>query len=225
MSIDCRPNILVVEDEAPIAADLEGRLNDLGYRVCGCADNYVEALEVVDLYRPDLVLLDLCLQGERDGIQLARQLRNKGPIPFIYLTAATDAPTLLRATQTRPAGYVHKPLRTQDLDTAIQIALLQIRRMPLSQELRGLKVLVLEADDGLRRLLARALLRHGANVSVEEDRRVDFDLVVGGDGDYPARTHLLLTDYEQHRPDRLGKPFSLDTFMTRVRYLLSRSDS
>lgn len=224
MSIDCRPSILVVENEAPVAADLEHRLSDLGYRVCACADNYVEALEGVDLYRPDLVLLDIGLRGERDGIQLAGELRQMGPIPFIYMTDQADAPTLLRATRTRPAGYVHKPLRTPDLDTAIQIALLQIRRMPLSQELRGVKVLVLEEDDGLRRLLARALLRHGASVSVERDLRVNFDLVVGGDGEYPGRIRLLLTDYEQYRIDRLTKPFSLDGFMTRVRQLLYRSD-
>ncbi|MFN8613968.1 MAG: response regulator [Vulcanimicrobiota bacterium] len=219
MTIDCRPNILVVEDEALVAVDLEERLGELGYRVCGCTDSYAGALESVDLYNPDLVLLDICLQGKRDGIQVARHLRQRGPIPFIYLTAHADAPTLMRASQTRPSGFVLKPLRTPDLDAAIQMALLQIRRIPLSEELRGLRVLILEEDAGLRRLLARALLRHGASVSVEPDWRVDFDLAVGGDGHYPARQRLLLSDYDQGRPDRLTKPFSLDTFVQKVRDL------
>ena len=223
MSIDCRPSILVVEDEALVSADLEDRLIELGYRVCGCADSYAGALEGVELYNPDLVLLDICLQGERDGIQVARELRQRGPIPFIYLTACADAPTLMRASQTRPSGYLLKPLRTRDLDAAIQIALMQIRRTPLTQELRGLKVLVLEEDFALRRLLARALLRHGASVSVEKDPRVEFDLVVGGDGSYPGRASLILTDFEEFRPDRLSKPFSLETFLARVRELVFSS--
>ncbi|MBN9414147.1 MAG: response regulator [Candidatus Eremiobacteraeota bacterium] len=220
MSIDCRPKILVVEDEALVAADLEDRLTDLGYHVCGHSDNYAGALEQAELYTPDLVLLDICLQGSQDGIQVAGELRQRSRTPFIFLTAYADAPTLMRASQMRPAGYVLKPLRTRDLDAAIQMALLQIRSRPLSTSLRGCRVLVLEADPGLRRLLGRVLLREGAQVSVEPDLRVNFDLVVGGDGTAPARATLRLTDFEDGRPHSLAKPFSLDTFLAKVKELL-----
>lgn len=222
MSIDCRPKILVVEDEALVAADLEDRLQDLGYHVCGHSDNYVEALQQLELYRPDVVLLDICLQGQRDGIQVAGELRQRGRVPFVYLTAFADAPTLMRASQTRPAGYVLKPLRTRDLDAAIQMALLQIRLKPLSGELRGCKVLVLESDPGLRRLLGRVLLREGASVSVEPDARVYFDLVVGGDGTVAARSRLTLTDLADGRPDSLCKPFSLEVFLNKVKEIMGR---
>ena len=220
MSIDRKPKILVVEDEALVAADLEERLQDLGYCVCGQTDNYVEALEQVDLYRPDLVLLDICLQGQKDGIQVAGELRSRGRIPFIYLTAYADASTLLRASLTRPSGYVLKPLRTRDLDAAVQMALLQIRMKPLSTELRGCRVLVLESDPGLRRLLGRVLLREGALVSVEPDARVHFDLVVGGDGSTPARATLTLTDFEDGRPTSLSKPFSLEAFLAKAKEII-----
>ena len=221
MSIDCRPKILVVEDEALVAADLEDRLQELGYQVCGQSDNYVGALEQVELYRPDVVLLDICLQGQKDGIQVAGELRSRGRVPFIYLTAYADASTLMRASQTRPSGYVLKPLRTKDLDAAIQIALLQARQRPLSEDLRGRRILVLESDAGLRRLLARVLLREGASVSVEPDPRVSFDLVVGGgEGLPPARARLALTDYETSQPNSLAKPFSLEVFLARVREIV-----
>lgn len=220
MSIDCRPKILVVEDEALIAAELEDRLQDLGYHVCGQSDNYSGALEQIEVYRPDLVLLDICLRGLKDGIQVASELRQRGATPFIYLTAYADSSTLMRASQTRPAGYVLKPLRTRDLDAAIQMALLRIRLRPLATTLRGKRVLVLEPDPGLRRLLGRVLLREGAQVSVEPDTRVDFDLVVGGDGTTTARATLKLTDYEEGRIDSLAKPFSLETFLNKVKDLL-----
>jgi len=220
MNIDCRPKILVVEDEALVAADLEERLQDLGYCVCGHTDNYREALDQVDLCRPDLVLLDICLQGPKDGIQVAGELRSRGRIPFIYLTAYADASTLLRASQTRPSGYVLKPLRTRDLDAAIQMALLQIRHKPLSSELRGCRVLVLESDPGLRRLLGRVLLREGAMVSVDPDAHLPFDLVVGGDGSTPARATLTLTDFDDPRPTSLCKPFSLEAFLAKVKEIV-----
>lgn len=222
MSIDCRPKILVVEDEALVAADLEERLQDLGYCVCGQSDNYAEALQQVEQYRPDLVLLDICLQGQRDGIEVAGELRQRSRVPFIYLTAYADAPTLMRASQTRPSGYVLKPLRTRDLDAAIQMALLQIRMKPSSSELQGRQVLVMESDPALRRLLTRVLLREGAYVSVEPDTAKRFDLVVGGDRTVPARATLTLTDFEDGRPESLCKPFSLEVFLAKVKEIMRR---
>ena len=117
-----KTQILVVEDEALIAADIQDRLVDLGYDVCGCCDNYEEALHWMESNRPDLVLLDIHLNGEQTGIDLARELRARYQVPFVFLTAYVDSTTLREAQKTEPAGYLVKPLQTKDIIATLEIA-------------------------------------------------------------------------------------------------------
>src|SRR5690348_1074215 len=101
-----KPRILVVEDEQIVARDIESSLRTLGYSVAGFADSAETAVgQAVNLH-PDLVLMDIMLKGERDGVDAANQIRRHLNLPVIYLTAYTDANTLDRAKPTQPFGYL-----------------------------------------------------------------------------------------------------------------------
>jgi PAS domain S-box-containing protein len=115
--------ILVVEEENIIAMDLEVRLRGLGYIVVGKATNGREALGKVETLSPDLVLMDIVIKGDMDGIQTAEQIRTRFGLPVVYLTAYGDEKTLTRATATAPFGYVLKPFEDRELRSTIEVAL------------------------------------------------------------------------------------------------------
>jgi PAS domain S-box-containing protein len=116
-------SILVVEDEAIVAANIEMRLQSLGYNVPAVVDTGREALEVIAEARPDLVLMDIRIAGPIDGITTAEIIRTTHAIPVIYLTAYTDEEMLQRARQTEPYGYILKPFEIGELRTAVELAL------------------------------------------------------------------------------------------------------
>jgi PAS domain S-box-containing protein len=115
--------VLIVEDEAIVAADLAGKLKGLGYEVAGTAARGEEAVALADRLRPQLVLMDIRLKGAMDGIEASAAIRCQHDIPVIYLTAHSDAATLARAKLTGPFGYVLKPFDERDLATQIEMAL------------------------------------------------------------------------------------------------------
>jgi len=115
--------ILVVEDEAIVAESLRIKLKKMGYIVISTASSGDEAIKKTEEYLPDMVLMDIVLQGEMDGIEAAGQIRTNFNIPVIYLTAYSDEKTLLRAKITEPFGYIIKPFRERDLQVAIEISL------------------------------------------------------------------------------------------------------
>ncbi|MGE5657931.1 MAG: ATP-binding protein [Actinomycetota bacterium] len=117
------PNILIVEDEWIIALDIKRHLNKLGYQVAGIANCAEKALELVVKTKPDLVLMDIYLQGEKNGIEVAEIMRQQLPIPIVFLTAHADDATVKQAASTHPQGYIVKPFEERDLSVAIQIAL------------------------------------------------------------------------------------------------------
>ncbi|MEW6721178.1 MAG: PAS domain S-box protein [Thermodesulfobacteriota bacterium] len=117
------PTILIVEDEAIVAADLEGKLGRLGYEVIGIASDGGEAVEAALRLRPQLVLMDIKLEGDVDGIDAVRAIRERYDVPVIYLTAHSDAATISRAKVTGPAGYVLKPFEERDLVAQIELGL------------------------------------------------------------------------------------------------------
>ncbi len=119
-----RPKILVVEDEAIVAMDLERILHRLGFEVVGTADNGPSAIELVRETRPDLVLMDVTIRPPMDGIETARQLAGEAYVPpVVFLTAFSDDVTISRATQTSPYGYITKPFDERALLAAIWIAI------------------------------------------------------------------------------------------------------
>jgi light-regulated signal transduction histidine kinase (bacteriophytochrome) len=113
----------VVEDERIVALDLAATLNNLGYTVASSVSSGEAAIEQAVTLRPNLVLMDIRLAGEIDGIQAAEAIRKQVDLPIIYLTAHSDEPTLARARNTGPFGYVVKPFKTTELNCAIEIAL------------------------------------------------------------------------------------------------------
>jgi signal transduction histidine kinase len=115
--------ILVVEDEPVIALDIKQRLTHLGYQVVAIADCAEAALAAVAQHQPDLALMDIRIRGEINGIATAAKVREEHNLPVVFLTAHADAATLAQVKATQPFGYITKPFETQDLSTAIEIAL------------------------------------------------------------------------------------------------------
>ncbi len=114
--------IVIVEDEGLIAADLETRLKSAGYAVPGTADTSERALEVIRKTSPDLVLMDIRIKGDVDGIETADQVRALD-IPVVYLTAYEDQGTLERAGRTQAFGYIKKPIASASLRGSIEMAI------------------------------------------------------------------------------------------------------
>ncbi|HAK12367.1 MAG TPA: DNA-binding response regulator [Chitinophagaceae bacterium] len=115
--------ILLVEDDWIIAKEITLSLNDLGFEVLGQCDNGEEALQLIHQQKPDLVLLDIGLAGEMNGIELGKQLREKQLAPFIFLTALADAATIEKAKLTEPYAYLVKPVTADTLYATIELTL------------------------------------------------------------------------------------------------------
>ena len=118
-----KARIVVVEDEALVAMDLRAKLEDLGYSVPCSSDSGEEAVKLVSLVQPDLVLMDIRLGGEMDGVQAAGEIHETLDIPVVFLTAYADEATLERAKQTEPLGYLLKPVDHKSLQTVVELAL------------------------------------------------------------------------------------------------------
>jgi len=115
--------ILVVEDEAVIARDISSTLTDLGYGVAPAVDSATGAFASISAARPDLVLMDIRLRGELDGIEAAHRIRTVFAVPVVFLTSHADELTIQRAKETGAYGYILKPFGDRDLRTAIEVAL------------------------------------------------------------------------------------------------------
>lgn len=117
-----KQKILVVEDEIIIAHDIKGILND-DYEVIINIKTVEEAIERIETENPDLVLLDINLKTEKDGVSIGEYLLKKNTIPFIYITSYCDKTTLDSVKDTRPYGFIVKPFKTTDLLTSVFLAL------------------------------------------------------------------------------------------------------
>lgn len=118
-----RTKILVVEDEQLVADDLRETLEFLGFEVAALAATGEEAIDYVVSCQPDLVLMDIRLEGEMDGIEASETIQSTYKVPVVYLTANADRPTLERVKGTHPYGYILKPFNEATLSTTIDIAL------------------------------------------------------------------------------------------------------
>lgn len=132
----CR--ILIVEDEAIFALDLEGRLARMGYEPVGRSSSGEGAVALALELRPDLVLMDIRLSGDMDGIAAADEIRRSTHTPVIFLTAYSEDATLNRAMLADPFGYIFKPIDDRDLKSTIELALHKHR---VDEEVRRLKCL------------------------------------------------------------------------------------
>ncbi len=115
--------ILVVEDESIVAADIHDRLVKLGYLVVGHATTGPDAVVLARTVDPDIVLMDIRLKGNMDGVEAAGLINESGIVPVVYMTAYADEDTLARAKTTGPYGYIIKPFNERELHSTIEMAL------------------------------------------------------------------------------------------------------
>jgi len=118
-----KTKVLVVEDEKIVAKHLQKAMNNLGYTVSAVVSSGEEALKKVEETKPDLVLIDILLKGDLDGIETAQHIKDRFKTPVVFLTAYADETTLQRAKQTEPYGYLIKPFQEKELNSTIKIAL------------------------------------------------------------------------------------------------------
>lgn len=118
-------NVLIVEDEASIAMDLQDILESNGYAVCGIAYSYDQAVSLLAAKQPDVVLLDIALKGRETGLDVAKVITEKYSIPFVFLTSFIDSDTVATAVDLKPSSYLVKPFKEKDIVPSIVLALSQ----------------------------------------------------------------------------------------------------
>jgi nitrogen fixation negative regulator NifL len=151
-----KKRIIIVEDEFIVASDLENRLVSLGYDVVGRADTGDGAVETCASARPDLVLMDIRLKGEMDGIEAARIIRERFGAPVVFVTAFADESTLERAKEAEPYGYILKPFENRELRTIIEIALYKRKSEQEIQRLNRLYAALSQINETIIRAESRA---------------------------------------------------------------------
>lgn len=136
--------ILVVEDEKIVAMDLKNMLQNLDYTVIAMAASGQEAIRRLEDSAPDLVLMDIMLGNDMDGVEAAEQIRSRFMIPVVYVTALADEKTLERAKITAPYGYILKPFEEKELYTTIEIAIYkhQIERKIIEETENSLATII-----------------------------------------------------------------------------------
>jgi len=141
---------MVVEDETIVSLDLQSRLRTMGYEVVGAVGTGEEAISKAGEHRPDLVLMDVGLRGNIDGVQAAEQIKKSYQIPVIFLTASSDERTIQRAKLTEPFGYILKPFEDRELHSHIEIAVYKHgSEAQLRQREERFSLAAQGADDGL----------------------------------------------------------------------------
>lgn len=119
--------VLIVEDEPLIAADIEFTLIEAGHTVIGTAHTCLRAMDIINTRQPDIVLLDISIKGDKNGIDIGTNLKKDFNIPFIYITSFADKATLEMAKSTLPYGYIVKPFKDRDIVSAIEIAMFRFQ--------------------------------------------------------------------------------------------------
>lgn len=115
--------IHIVENDAIISAIIKMRLEKLGFAINGISKTAQQVIQSISTNKPDLILMDIGLDGEMDGIDAATVIQKMSPIPIIYLTGYSDPETLKRVKETQPDGFLIKPFSDESLRTAITLAL------------------------------------------------------------------------------------------------------
>ena len=128
-------NVLIVEDDPIITEDIKDMLTSVNYQVVATAYDKEEAFEAIDQIKPDLVLLDINLDGNYEGFEVAEYINKTRKIPFLYLTSYSGKEVIDKAKQTLPMGYIVKPFNERELFSSIEIALHNFSKFILPLEL------------------------------------------------------------------------------------------
>jgi two-component system sensor histidine kinase/response regulator len=183
-----RNRILVVEDEVIIARDVRATLERLGYDVLATIPSGEAAVAAAADMRPDLVLMDIMLRGDMDGIEAAEQIRSRYDIPVVFLTSFADDKTLQRAKITEPFGYILKPFEERELATNIELALY---KHEMERQLK-------DSEDRFRRLTEGirdgiTIIEHGKVIYVNDRAREIFG--------YPKDALVNMTGFDFAAPE------------------------
>jgi PAS domain S-box-containing protein len=192
-------SIMVVEDERIVARNIEESLLSMGYDVLGSHATGADCLRQAGERRPDLVLIDVRIKGDFDGIQTAKLLRSRFDVPVVFLTAYADDETLRRAREAEPHGYILKPFRASDLRAGVEIAVFKHR---LESQLKDRE-----------RWFSTTLRAIGdAVITVDSEEKVTFVNRVGEVLTGSKQEHLVgrpLADVFRLVDERTGKPVSV----------------
>lgn len=184
------PQILIVEDELIVAKNIEVSLQKAGYEVPAIVTSGEEAIQQAGQIRPDLVLMDIRLQGEMLGIEAAEQIRTQFDIPVVYLTAYADEASLKQAKPSQPFGYLVKPFRGEELRSTIEMALY---KHEIDQKLR---------ESELRyRMVSELTSDFAYSVRVEPDGSLVTEWITDA--------HTRITGYTPSEAMAMGRPDSL----------------
>ena len=146
--------ILVVEDEAIVSKEIQESLKELGYSVPSIATSGEEAVKEAEMIKPDLILMDIVLEGKMDGITAADSIMGSYDIPVVYITAHADDNTVERARKTHPFGYIVKPFTQLQLNSTVRIALTQrVERQEYKTQINKLAKQIDEASDSFYLLI------------------------------------------------------------------------
>lgn len=171
--------VLIVEDEFIIARNLRMVLEELQYGISGHAFNADEAIEILSHGKTDLVLLDIRLGGEEDGIDLGHRIRAEFGLPFIYLTSHSDPATIDRAKRTYPKGFLVKPFNRDELFAAIEIASQTIEPMSAFDSGAEKDAIFVKVGGALKKvLLSEITMLKADRVYVELHRKGKQPLIV-----------------------------------------------
>ncbi|QEC40280.1 sigma 54-interacting transcriptional regulator [Pseudobacter ginsenosidimutans] len=194
-----KKKLLIVEDEFVVANDLRLILQKVGYQVCGMADSFQSALDMIEEHQPTLVLLDIYLKGPKTGIDLARILHEKD-IAFVYLSANNNQKVLEEAKATQPYGFLVKPFREKDVLVALEIAYYR-HAHSLEAKLRKEQSLQVE----LARIMAAKLHweERLLQMAIHLQQAVPFDYIVLGlkkaEEDLPRAVSFFRTGFNEYQ--------------------------
>lgn len=132
--------VMIVEDESIVAMELSSYVKELGYEVIGHVSNGVDAFALAQERHPDVVLMDVHLKGEEDGIALAQRLQKSAKVSIVYITAFNDDESLERAIATDPAAYLTKPFNRKELAASLKIATRRFQRSAEQESVGALQI-------------------------------------------------------------------------------------
>jgi len=166
-----KEKILIVEDDEVTAMHLKMALKKLDYEVVSIAENTIQARNKIKIYEPDAILLDISLQDNMDGIDLASYIKSKHAIPFIYLTSHVETEILDEAKVTEPYGYIVKPFDPKSLHSTIQMALYKFQEeRKLKDNINTLQV----SKEQLEKLLYTKKVSDKPRVPFAKDYHLDI---------------------------------------------------
>ena len=203
-------NILVVEDEYITQKTISVLLAEMGYNVIGTAMNAVEAIEILEDNNVEFALLDITIQGEKDGIWLANYIKENYTIPHVFLTAYSDDDTIKNAIATNPYGYLIKPFQKAELFSSIEIALLNFNKQHPSENKENDFIYVKHNE-----VFEKVLLE---NIEYVESQR-NYLLIVTPEKEY--RFRATITEFISKLPENFIKTHK--GFIVNSQYIQSYS--